>query len=145
MAGSAMTFAYDAGVNGQGFRSRFRVVTCAWTSDSASGAVSGTSLKICGRLVKAVTVPGAGGAAPTDNYDIAITDAASNNVLTACQATLADRDTSNTEEVYFLLNINNTLTPIGDSIHPMVCDLLTVAVTNAGNSKTGTIILYLED
>ena len=99
--------------------------------------------KISGRLVKVVTVPGAAGAAPTDNYDINITDEQSVDVLLACKTTIINRDTANTEEVYLLL-LNADTTPLSMAMHPKVCNVLTVAVTNAGNSKTGTIYLYYE-
>lgn len=140
MAGSAMTFAYDKGVDGSGLDGRIRKLVIDWTSDDATGAVTGTSPKIVGELVKAVTDPGS--AAPTDNYDIAITDEEGADILAACQSSLANRDTTNTEQVYFLV-LDAAVTPLAQSIHPVVCDALTVAVTNAGNSKTGQIVLYV--
>lgn len=150
MAGSAMTFTYDEGNDGIGQHCNVKQLICAWTSDSAAGACSsatatltGANRKIVGRLVKAVTVPGAGGAAPTDNYDITLKDEQANDVLAACQKTLVDRDTANTEEVYFLV-LDGAGTPLAQSLHPVVCNVLTIAVANAGNSKTGTIILYYE-
>jgi hypothetical protein len=92
-------------------------------------------------LVKAVTDPGS--AAPTANYDIALTDDEGVDLLAACQSTLADRHTANTEQVYFLVK-DAAGTPLAQSLHPLVCDTITVSVTNAGNSKTGQIILYIE-
>lgn len=142
MAGSSMTFTYDDGADGAGLRSRTRRVIVSWLSDDTTGAVSGTTRKLSGRLVKAVTVP-SGSAAPTDNYDIALTDEQSLDVLTGVQSTLANRDTANTEQVYFLV-LDAAVTPLAQSVHPIVCNALTVAVTNAGNSKAGTIYLYLE-
>jgi len=136
-----MAFTYDGGEDGAGLPSRVRRVVIDWTSDDTTGAVSGTTRKLCGRLVKAVTDPGA--TAPTANYDIALTDPESVNILTACQSTLADRHTSNTEEVYFLVK-DAAGTPLAQPVHPIVCDAITVAVTNAGNSKVGQLILYVE-
>lgn len=132
MAGSSMTFTYDD-------IGKIRKVIADWTSDDTTGAVSGTCKKITGTLIKAITDPGA--TAPTDNYDIAITDEESFDVLTNCVDNLADRDTANTEEVYFLVS-NLAATDPGGVVHPVVCDALTFAVTNAGNSKQGQIILY---
>lgn len=139
MAGSSMTFTYDDGQMDKGFSGGIRKVLIDWTSDDTTGAVSGTSKKIVGALIKAVTDPGA--AAPTADYDIAITDEESFNVLTNCEDDLADRHTSTTEEVYFLIP-NLAATDPGGVVHPVVCDKLTFAVSNAGNSKTGQIILY---
>jgi hypothetical protein len=141
MTGSSMTFTYDDGSDGDGVACGIRKVLVAWTSDSATGSVTGTSRKIVGTLIKAQTVPGAGGAAPTDNYDIAITDTNSVDVLGNCKQNVQNRDTANTEEVYFEL-LNADATALSMAAFPVVCDQLAVAVTNAGNSKTGTLVLY---
>lgn len=133
MAGSSMTFTYDEA-------SHIRRVIVDWVSDSATGAVSGTCKKISGALIKAVTIP-SGTAAPTADYDIAITDANSVNVLGNCMDNLADRHTANTEEVYFLVSSLAATDPNG-VVPPVVCDALTFAVTAAGNSKAGQIIIY---
>lgn len=138
-----MTFTYDEGNDGIAQHCNCKVVIAAWTSDSSDGHATGACRKISGRLVKAVTVPGGGGAAPSDNYDINITDEQSVDVLASCKVGLADRDTANTEEQYFLL-LNNDSTRLSMAMHPKVCNVLTIAVTNAGNSKTGTIYLYYE-
>lgn len=135
MAGSAMTFTYDRGPG------PVKRVIVDWTSDDATGAVSGTSAKVSGRLVKGVTKPGA--AAPTANYDVTITDGESVNVLAGCDDDLVDRHTTSTEEVYFLAK-DHAGTPLAQSVHPAVCSPLSIAVQNAGNSKTGQIILYVE-
>jgi len=135
MAGSSMTFTYDD-------IGSIRKVIVDWVSDSATGAVSGTSKKITGTLLRAVTDPGA--TAPTDDYDIVITDDLSVNVLGNCIDDLVDRDTATTEEVYLLVS-NVATTDPGGNTHPVVCDLLTFAVTNAGNSKVGQIVLYYKN
>ena len=132
MAGSSMTFTYDE-------IGRIRKLTATWTSDDAAGTASGTTKKITGRLIRGVTDPSAT-AAPTDDYDIAITDENSFNVLTNCIDDLADRDTANTEEVYFLVSDG----AVGVQ-HPAVCDKLTIAVSAAGNSKEGVLVLYYEN
>lgn len=139
MAGSSMTFTYDDGADGSGVTGGIRKVLVSWTSDDTTGAVTGTTMKIVGTLIKAVTDPGA--AAPTANYDIAITDEEGVDVLAACQSTLANRHTANSEQVYFLV-LDAAGTPLAQSVHPVVCDALTIAVTNAGNSKTGQLVLY---
>lgn len=132
MAGSSMSFLYhEVGT--------IRKIVADWVSDDTTGAVTGTTKKISGELIKAVTDPGA--TAPSDDYDVAITDEEGVNVLGNCVDNLADRDTANTEEVYFLVS-NLAATDPGGNIHPVVCDKLTIAVTNAGNSKAGQLILY---
>lgn len=133
MAGSAMTFAYDD-------EGPVRRVVVDWTSDDGTGAVSGTTRKIVGALVRGVTDP-SGTAAPTDDYDVTITDENGVDVLAGCQKTLANRDTANTEEAYFFL-LNADASAVAEAAFPVVCDKLTVAVTNAGNSKQGRIVVY---
>jgi hypothetical protein len=143
MAGSSMIFTYDDGADGIGFRGRIRKVIADWVSDDSTGAVTGTTRKIVGRLIKIVTDPGA--AAPTDNYDVTIVDEKSVSVVATCQnaAALLARHTTTTQETYLYLE-NADDTPIGTSLFPVVCDALTIGIANAGNSKTGQIILYYE-
>lgn len=141
MAGT-MTLSYDDGADGTGDRGNVRKIIADWTSDASDGTASATTRKIVGRLIKGVTNPGA--TAPTDNYDIAITDEESLDVLTGVQSTLANRDTANTEVAYFLLLDAAAGTPLAQSLHPVVCDKLTIAVSNAGNSKQGKLIIYYE-
>lgn len=133
----AITFTYDDGADGTGFRGNIRKVIADWTSDG-SGDAAGTTRKIVGTLIKAVTDPTD---SPTDNYDITITDEEGVDVLAACQSTLANRDTTNSEQVYFLV-LDAAGTPLAQSIHPVVCDKLTVTIANAGNAKSGQLILY---
>jgi len=134
----AMTFTLDNGVDGNGVPCSIRKLTCDWTSDG-SGNASGTSPKIVGTIIKGVTDPGA--TAPTDDYDITITDAEGLDVLAVCQSGLSNRDTANSEQVYFLV-LDAAGTPLTQSVHPVVCDQLTVTVANAGDTKSGQLILY---
>lgn len=136
MAGSSMTFSHDAGNDYTGRPGGVRRLIADWVSDDTTGAVSGVSPKICGELLKAVTDPGS--EAPTDNYDITVTDAEGANVLAGCFDDLADRDTSNSETVQLFLNDGSA--SVG--ARPVVCSPLTIAVANAGNSKNGRLVLY---
>lgn len=138
-----MTFSYDEGHDGAGGRGRIKKLIADWVSDDSNGTASGTTRKIVGRLIKIVTDPGS--AAPTDNYNVTIVDPKSVNVVAGCQnaADLGTRHTTTTQETYLYLE-NADDTPIGTSLFPVVCDALTIGVANAGNSKTGQIILYYE-
>jgi len=103
-------------------------IKAAWTSDSATGAVSGTTTNSYdGRILGAITVPD-GVAAPTDDYDIAVND--SDGVDVALGA-LGNRDETNTEYV------------AEASMAAVAHSKLTVAVTAAGNSKKGTLYLFI--
>jgi hypothetical protein len=139
MAGSSMTFTYDAGYDGDGHLGRYRRVIADWVSDDATGAVTGTSKKVVGRLVKAVTDPGS--PAPSANYDIALTDDASADILANTDATLANRHTSNSETVVFF---EKNVAAAALASAPVVCSTITIAITNAGNSKQGQLVLYVE-
>ena len=135
MAGSDSTINYDEGTDRKGQHGTVKRVIIDWTSDDADGTVTATTGKIVGELLKAVTNPSA--TAPTANYDIVITDAEGANVLANCYDDLIDRHTATTETVdFFLTGAANV------GARPVVCDVLTVAVTNAGNSKLGRVVLY---
>lgn len=134
-----MDFAYDRGYDRQGVEGGVRKVIASWTSAS-DGTASGTTAKIVGQLVKITTNPGS--VAPSDNYDIAITDEDGVDVLAKCDASVANRDTTTSEEVYCLVN-SNAGSPLAVGVHPVVCGPVTVAVTNAGDAKNGVITLYL--
>lgn len=129
----AMTFTYDeSGRN-------VNKIIADWVSD-ASGDVSGTTKKISGRLVKNLTNPSGAGLAPAANYNIAITDEESFNVLSACDADLQDRHTSTTEELYCVVTA-----PVGGGglpVHPAVDDKLTITIGQAGNANGGRLITY---
>ena len=124
-----MTFTYD--VSGP-----IKRIIADWTSDDAAGTASGTTAKVSGYLLAGVTDPGA--TAPDANYDIVITDEESVNVLGNCNDDLVDRHTSTSERVDFIID------GTGSAGRPAVCDKLTVSVSNAGNSKVGQIILYVD-
>lgn len=139
MAGSASTITYDE-------TGPIKKILIDWTSDDATGAVTATTKKISGQLLKVVTDPGT--PAPTANYDIAITDGESVDVLSGLggangtDPSLANRHTSTTEVVHLLGEDGATPSALLPGTYPFVCDILSVAVTNAGNSKQGQIIIY---
>ena len=129
MAGSSMTFSYQT-------IGSVHTITADWVSDSATGAVSGTTRAIYGDLLKGVTNPGT--AAPTADYDITLSDAEGANILGNCFDDLIDRHTSNTETVDFFLGDG----AVGVGVRPVVAGTITIAVAAAGNSKTGRLIIY---
>lgn len=132
-----MTFTYDDGYDRVGsLMGSIRKIIATWTSDG-SGDAAGTTGKIVGELMKAVTVPSAT-AAPTTLYDITITDENSADVLGNCFDDLVDRSATVTETVDFFLNDGTT----SNGARPSVCDALTVTVANAGVTKSGTLYLY---
>lgn len=142
MAGSSTTITYDDGTDGAGHHGSIRRVLIDFVTDDTSGSVACTTRKIVGELIKIVTDPGA--TAPTDNWDVVLTDEEgvdlSVHMDDVAIAALIARDTANTEETY--LPLEDTAGTGRIAAWPVVCDKLTVTVNNAGNSKTGQIILY---
>lgn len=136
MAGT-IAFTYDRGPG------PVKRVIADWVSDASAGtALATTSAKIVGRIVKSVTVPSAT-AAPSDNYDIALADEESVNPLAGCDDTLDNLSTSATQERYFFVEDTDS-SPLAKSVHPVVCSPITVSIANAGNSKAGKLVLYVE-
>jgi hypothetical protein len=122
MAGSAMVFTEIT-------HGTIKKVKAAWTSDSVTGAVTGTTTNpYDGRIIGACTVPGAGGAAPDPNYDIAVND---NDSVDIALGALANRHTSDTEYV------------AEASMAGVAHSKLTVSIAAAGNSNTGVLYLYI--
>jgi len=108
--------------------SSVKKIKAAWTSGS-DGSVSGTTTEVYnGRILGAITVPGTGGDAPDDNYDIAVNDSDSVDIALGA---LANRDTANTEFV------------TEASMAGAAATKLTIAVTNAGDTNKGTLYLYV--
>lgn len=99
----------------------------AWTSDASGNADLITERAYYGEVLALVTDPD-GTDAPTDDYDITITDVEGYDVM---QGAGADLDTANTE----------TAVPTAASV---AFGTLTLNVSNAGDSKSGVAILYLK-
>jgi hypothetical protein len=103
-----------------------RKITWSWLS-TAGGAADGTTTAVFdGELLGLTTIPAGGGSAPTDDYDITVTDADGHDVLLGAGA---NRDTANTEHV------------AKASLGGVAGSKLTLNITNAGSAKSGTVIL----
>lgn len=98
-----------------------------WLSTAGGAADLITTKHYFGEVIAVVTDPD-GTDAPTDDYDITITDAEGYDVL---QGAGANRDTANTE----------TAVPAAKSV---AFGTLTLNVTNAGNAKAGVVVLYIQ-
>ena len=98
----------------------------SWTSTAGGAADKATTEAYSGDVLMLATDPGST-AAPTDNYDITITDGNGLDVLAGAGA---NRDTANTEYV------------LAASLG--ACDgVLTLNVTNSGSAKQGDVYLYI--
>lgn len=124
MAGSTTVTHYTQG--------HVRKLQIDFVADAADGSIPDTVLPVIeGRLFELTTNPGA--VAPTDNYDITMTDAEGIDRL---QGVGANRDTANTEVAIVVYS--------GSTIHPVVsrADVLTLSLANnLVHSATGRVIL----
>lgn len=112
-------------------RPYLEIITITWTADSAAATVPSTDIPgmVYGVLQRIVTNPGA--TAPTDNYDITITDSDGFDVLGGVGA---NRDTTTTEEAEILMV----------SMPRIVANTLTFNLSgNSVNSALGTCKLYV--
>jgi hypothetical protein len=127
-----MTLAYDEA--GDVLR-----VIATFTSD-ASGNASATTRAVGGRLVKGTLDPGS--PTPTSGWDVTITDESGVNVLSKCDTPFENGDTNTSLEFYPLLK---SAALVVQPVAPLVGGPLTIAVSNAGDSKAGRVILHIEN
>lgn len=99
----------------------------AWTSSAGGAADATTSAVFTGKIEGLTTVPD-GVAAPTADYDVVVNNADGVDVLMGGGI---DRHTSNTEHV------------LGTSLGCVVESTLTLAVTNAGDTKEGVVYVWV--
>ena len=98
-----------------------------WTTAADGTATGQTTNTYTGECLRLITVPD-GVAAPTDNYDIAINDEDTTDVLIGAGA---NRSTSATQQV------------IASSLGCVANSKLTLEITNAGDTKSGVTYLYI--
>lgn len=134
-AGSACTTTYTPVYSSEG-TTGLSTLTFEWTSDDSTGAVSAATSsvitdQIAGKYITMVlTVPGS--SAPTALYDITITSSYGGDVM---GGVLADRSATAIEQAFPYIGASYGPSPVSTA--------LTLNVTNAGNSKTGKVIVYL--
>lgn len=108
-------------------------VKFVWLSSNPGGAADGTTTKrYDGVVLSAKFVPDGGGTQPSDLYDVTITDADGVDVLAGYGADLNHDAAVDTR--------SSTLAG-GLGIGQVADSALTLAVTNAGAAKGGTIYL----
>lgn len=117
-------------------RSAMQPITVTWTSTSGGTYSETIAIPAPGELVSVKFVPGS--PAPTDLYDVTITDAYGIDVLSGQGANLS---TSTASEVCPGIPVKDgTTTSVGPR---PVWGNLTLSISNAGASKAGTIVLVV--
>jgi len=107
-----------------------KLVKWEWTSGTGETVVADctTTNFYSGKVLFFVTVPGAGGAAPSDNYDVTIID--KNDVDVLADAGV-NRDTASTESI------------LSGSLGTVANSQLELNIAGAGSSNTGTAYLWI--
>lgn len=99
-----------------------------WTSDAGGAAALPTLKDYDGKLIGLTTIPAGGGAAPTDLYDLTLTDADGHDVLLGAGVNRAAAATQHVAEA---------------SLGAVAASILTLNVANAGNAKQGVAVVYV--
>ena len=117
----------------------FGRVAIEWTSDASGNASVATGGKVRGILRRVVFAPGTGGDQPDNLYDAVLNDEHSIDVLAAQGANLSNAAASSVCPGVPLKDGTTT------SVAPMVVDsVLTLVISNGGNTKSGTVYLYVD-
>lgn len=107
-----------------------------WTSAS-NVASDVTTSKISGDICKVQFIPGTSSNQPTDLYDVTVTDENGFDVLSGQGANLSN--SANSEVIPGVPLKDGTTTSVGLR---SIDDKLTLNVTNAGNAKTGSVVIF---
>lgn len=101
-------------------------VTFTWASATTGAADATTTQLYSGRLKQVLIYAGA--TAPTDLYDVQVKDSASIDLLFGDGANCPAADVVVVEDAGYVVN-----------------DPISLAVTNAGDTKTGVVTVYIEE
>ena len=113
-----------------GGSNKLRRITVDWTSDGSGDATD--TVTIDGVIVRLITDPAAGGAAPDDDYDVTVVDEFGLDLL---DGQGANRDTAVTEHVLLAGGLTTT-----HVYHEGSC---TVTIANAGATNQGQVVLFV--
>lgn len=110
-------------------------LSLTWTSD-ADGDVSGNASSVfSGEILKVTFVPGSGGDQPSDLYDVTLDDEEGVDLLQGLGANLSNSTTTSVVP----LDGDGTA---ADSVHVANDGPVTPVVSNAGDTKKGTIHIF---
>lgn len=111
-------------------------ITIDWTSHTDGTVTQAFPKAYSGIIERVVFNPGA--TAPTDLYDVTITDDQGVDVLAGQGANLSTSATSHVKPgIPFKDGTTTSVAPV------VIDDTLTLNITNAGSGKVGAIVVYL--
>ena len=111
--------------------------TFEWESDASGDATLPSDLGVSGYITRVVIIPSSD-AAPTADYDLTLTDENGVDVLAGLGT---DMSASATISICPGTPINDGTTA---SVIPVIVDgILTLNVSNAGDTKAGTVVVYV--
>lgn len=116
--------------------SSVRKIIFAWTSGTGADAGKADAVTVNpfeGQLKRAVFIPGTGGDLPTNLYDVRILDSDGIDILGGLGMDLSNAAAVEAYEGSATKNLN----------HMFAHTALTLEVRNAGDTKKGTVVLYL--
>ena len=105
-----------------------------WTSSTGAAAGDTTTNAYSGQIWRVIIAPGSSSSAPASNYDVAVNDSDGDEVLNG----LGTNSSTATNDVYGVSTGAAAYAPIS-----AVSSKLTLAVSDAGNTKSGTVVLYI--
>jgi len=106
-----------------------------WTCTTGGEAGDTTTGSYDGLVYRVIVDPGTSNSEPTADYDIAVNDSDGYDIFNGL---LADSSSGTTVQYGINTTGGATYTPI-----TAVSSKLTLAVTNAGNAKSGEVIIYI--
>ena len=124
--------------NADRFNRPIQKYSYAWTSDASGNVERYTTSAINGALVNVEIVPDSGGSAPTANYDLVINDASGVDVLAGGGGNLSATVPSRLRP-----HFSQTISAVSYPFEVCVYEQLQIVISNAGNAKSGTIIIYV--
>lgn len=106
-----------------------KMITFAWTTSAGGAADGATTLVYTGELRQVAQIPGSAGNQPTDAYDMTLLDVNGLDVLFALGANISNAAASQKHA--------------NDGLGCVAGSALTLHVTNGGNAKSGTTVVYI--
>lgn len=124
--------------NADRFNRPIQKFSYAWTSDSSGNVERNTTSIINGTLVNIEVIPASGGSAPSASWDLVIKDSGGFDVLSGGGANLSESAATRLKP-HFVQTVDAVDYPFDVCVY----ESLQVLITNAGDSNSGTLVIYV--